>query len=414
MIRLALFGLTGIVGTGIGFMVGLYATFPSEKALEWLAFQVDKNTNHEYAIGAESVHPWWAAGLSFDSLQVYTVKRGRRVKDQPQTWDRTPFVHFESLSIRAAPLSFLTGRQGYAFDAELLGGALDGVYSFSEALVDLSFDLDGLDLAEMGTGSTEVALNLVGQLGGEGDLTLNLKEIKESTGNLAFAIEGFGIAAGSKMSGFDLPVSTFTTAKLGFEVRDGKMTVTEGLFEGDVISATLSGDVTLNKKLSRSRSKLDLGFTLPEELQTLADLVPTLKRSKDADGVYHCNIQGTISAPSFRCGKGMTPKAVRESALGGPSDDGPRVLGGATGENSELSDEERRAKREERIKERRERLRKRREEQGSDPLTDPPRLPAVPFGPEDDPVGIEDRFQDPPDLPEDFGPPDEGPVEDEP
>ncbi len=403
MIRLALYALTGAFATTVGFVAGLYVTFPSEAAITFLNYQIDKSSNHEYALGADSLRPWWAMGLSFKNLTVYSVKRARHVRDQPLAYERAPLVHFDSLGVRLAPLSFLTGKQGYSFAAGVLGGAIDGVYAFSTDLIDLSFNIDALDLSKLGASGPEATFNLVGALGGDADMHVNLKEIKQSSGTLALAIEGFAIGPGSKMAGFELPETKFTTAKLSFDLHDGKMSVTEGSFEGDVISATITGDVTLNKKFGRSRNKLDLGFTLPEEFQKLADLSPTLKRSKDDEGHYHCAVGGTLAAPSFRCGKGLAPR-VREGTVGGP------LAGQGQGPDDgsdELGDEERRARREERIKDRRERLRKRREEQGLAPLPAPDR-PGIPFAPADDAPGLDQRFPDP-DEPADEPPPEQPP-----
>lgn len=405
MIRVALYGLTGAAASVLGFVLGIYATFPGDAAIAFISSQVDHRSQHEYALGAESLGPWWGTGLRFADLTVYTVKRARHVKDQPQTYDRSPLVHCDSLGIRLAPLSFLTGKQGYAFKAEMLDGALSGLYAFSADLVDLSFDIRDLDLTKLGAAGSEATVNLVGSLGGEADLHVNLKEMKQSTGVLSLSIDGFGIGGGSKVSGFELPETKFTTAKIAFDVHDGKMTVTDGTFEGDVITATVSGDITLNKKMGRSRSKLDIAFTLPEDIGKLADLSPTLKRSKDDEGRYHCSVGGMISAPSFRCGKATTPRVTRDASAGGLIGDG------ATQDNSELSEEERRQRREDRIKERRERLKKRREEQGLTPLGSTDRSSA-PFEPGEDtlppmdlpgPAGLNERFRDPDELGQDLG-----------
>ncbi|MSP54541.1 MAG: type II secretion system protein GspN [Myxococcales bacterium] len=406
MIRVALYGLTGASASAIGFVLGMYATFPSDAAIAFISSQVDHRSQHEYALGAESLGPWWGTGLRFADLTLYTVKRARHAKDQPQTYDRSPLLHCDSLGVRLAPLSFLAGKQGYAFKAEMLDGALSGLYAFSADLVDLSLDIRDLDLTKLGAAGSEATVNLVGSLGGEADLHINLKEMKQSTGVLSLSIEGFGIGAGSKVSGFELPATKFATARVAFDVHDGKMTVTDGTFEGDVITATLSGDVTLNKKMGRSRAKLDIAFTLPEDIQKLADLSPMLKRSKDDEGKYHCSVGGMVSGPSFRCGKGTTPRIGRDGpGSGGLIGDGP------TQDNSELSEEERRQRREDRIKERRERLKKRREDQGLTPLENNTRSSA-PFEPEDDtlppmdlpgPAGLNERFRDPEDLGQNLG-----------
>jgi hypothetical protein len=43
---------------------------------------------------------------------------------------------------------------------------------------------------------------------------------------------------------------------LAFEAHDGKLEVTEGAFESSTLDATVSGDITLNKRLARSRLRL--------------------------------------------------------------------------------------------------------------------------------------------------------------
>ncbi len=384
MIRLMLWSMAGAAWTTLFVGVGLWATFPQDPVRERVEFESVKFTDKQFAVTMASVRPWWL-GLSGSDVTVYSLKKGRKSKDVPKPpYERRPLMTLDALSVRAEPFSYALGKRATAFVAKLLGGAVDGRYSESEAAVDLSFEASGLDLGRLASGDGDDALHLLGVVAADADLHLDTTDVKESSGAMHLAINGFGIGAGSKAGGFGLPEAAFDRAVLTAEIHDGKLEITEGVFEGSVISAVLTGDVSLNKRLSRSRNHLDLAFSLPDEYDELAQLSPTLKRSKDEEGRYHCAISGTFVSPTFRCG-GRSGKVS-----GGIGDRG--VIGSRGGDG--IDDETRKKEREARIAERRERLKKKREEAGIEdprPLDEEPRRP---FDAEDDPGNPDFRFPD--------------------
>jgi type II secretion system protein N len=383
MIRKLLWGLAGVVWGGACFAVGVQLGFPEDAARARIAYEVAEASDDEYAVDFGGLAPWRLSGLDARDVKLYTVKkprkglRGKKGKakaeehaDTPEALERTLALGLDRLAVRAAILPLLTGNRAVAFVAESIGGTLDGTWSQSDKGISLAFDADDLDLSKLPRseeGTNQLAF--LGKLQGHADLVLDSGDPKKSTGTLRLDLPGFGLEKGSKVGGFELPEVIFDKAVVAFEAKDGKLEVTEGTFESSTLTATVSGNIALNKRLARSRLRLEIVFTLPEDLDKLAQLAPDLKRARDSEGQYHYLVTGTILDPSARpnragkrAAKGLRDKGDGEGpglldGPGLPGANGP--LGGA---NGDMNDEERRAAREERLRERRERMRKRRED----------------------------------------------------
>lgn len=361
----------GCMGAGfVGLVAGVYTTFPSEEAAAFAEVQFHK-ANKDYALDVGDVRPWWLPGVRATAVKLYSVKKGRKSKDQPDPpMIRTEMMALDALAVRLQVLPRLLGKWSFGYSAELLGGAIDGSYAKGDAGVDLDFTASAMDLGQLNIQKDDVSVQLAGKLAGQSDLTLDSEDVKNSKGFVELSFDGLQLAEGSKVMGLDLPVVTFSAAKVRMEAQEGKLVVTDGHFDGDVLDMTLSGDISLNKKFERSRNRLDLAVTLPEDLDRLAKIAPQMKRARDEEGAYHFSIGGTVLSPTFRPGRGSSKGLAKDDdgAVGG----GPRLtpglgIGDAGGDEAadpEAAREERRKRREERIRERRERLRKRREEGG--------------------------------------------------
>lgn len=394
MIRFLAWGAAGVAWFALTFFIGLYVTFPSDVVRTRVEHESVAATDKQFAVSMDSIHPWFA-GVRATDVTFYGLKRARRTKDVTEPgYERTPIITADSLVVKARPFDWVLGRSAVGWDASLLGGVLDGSYAEGEAAVDVAFHLAKIQLAQLGLSTSERTINLTGTLEGDADLHFDTENPKDSTGSFALRAEGFGLGAGSSVGGFNLPEAPFTRAVIAAEIDNGKLVIQEGAFEGSVIDAALTGDITINKKVLRSRHRLDLSFALPEEFDQLAQLSPTLKRSRDEEGRYHCTVNGQLFSPTFRCGKSFTP---RKSSLSADRD-GPGL-----GLDDEQSDEDRRIAREERMKERRERLKKRREEAAAKREeaggATGPKLPAAPRlpnefddEPEDGPPPLDERF----------------------
>ncbi len=424
MIRRVAWILGGCVWGVVAFGVGAWAAFPEEAVKDRMVYEVGKGSKDEYALDVEDLSLWRLSGLDARDVKLYTVKKPRKgpkkkkPAEEPEATDapesaleRSLALSLDRLAVRAAVIPTLMGERAVAFVAETLDGSIDGTWAQSKGGVKLAFDADDLDLSLVPPGKEGTQLSFLGKLQAHADLELDSDDPKKSKGTLRFDLPGFGLAKGSKLGGFELPEVVFDKAVLAMEADNGKLEVTEGTFESSTLTATVSGNVTLNKKLARSRLRLEIVFSLPDDLDKLAQLAPDLRRARDAEGQYHYLVTGTVLDPSARAtragAKGKGPGARDKG-----DDDGmpgllDRPFAGAGG--GDASDEDRKAAREKRLEERRERLRKRREdaEKNGAPGMDRP------FPPRDDGDLPDDfvppGFEDGPPPPQEF-PPDDGPM----
>lgn len=397
MMRWLLLGIAASGSACMGSLVGLFVTFPSQAASEWAAYQVHERDD-DYALEVGDVRPWVFPGLRATDVTFYSVKKGRKTKDDPEPAAvRSELLKLDSLAVRIQVLPRILGTWSFGYAAEMMDGTISGHYARGDSGAELSFEIADLDLGLAPIQTDDATVILGGKLGGSSDLVLDSEDVKASTGSLELVFDGLKLAEGSKVMGLVLPVVQFATAKVRLEAKEGKLAVTEGTFDGDVIDMTLSGDIAINKKIERSRNRMELVVTLPPDLDQLARIAPSLKRARDAEGAYHFNIGGTIVSPTFRAGRGTGGIAKNDDD--GPrgrldgGDEGSEMADGDAGTDADATRDERKRKREERIKERRERLRKRREEAGTATSG------AMDEGPEFDPRGREPR-----DVPPDMGP----------
>jgi type II secretion system protein N len=414
MMRRVALGLAGLGWASACFVGGLWLAFPEDAARTRVAWEVSRASKDEYALDVAHLSPWRLSGLDARDVKLYTVKKPRKVRPkkgedgeaapEDQALERTLAFSLDRLAARVAILPLLTGERAVAFLAETLGGTVDGTWAQSDKGTKVAFELDALDLARVPHGEGTTSLQLLGRLDARGDLLLDTQDTRKSAGTMRFDLPGFGLAKGSKLGGFDLPEVVFDKAVLAFEVEDGKARVTDGTFESSSLDATVTGDITLNKRLARSRLRLEVVFTLPQDLDQLAQLAPDLRRARDTEGKYHYQITGTVLDPSARPSRGGVGKARERLKVGEVGGEGAPVIGDVppAGKDAaepriepDASPEDRRAAREERLRERRERMRRRREEAeargdvgeklGRDPgppRDEPDDLPYIPPGAE--------------------------------
>lgn len=383
MLRIVLWGVAGLMWGMGSFLAGLYLTFPEEKARDYVAYEFYQRTDEDYTLDASSLSLWWLSGVKMDDVTIYEVKqarRGRMVDDEEEgassEGERIPYMHFDVFGVRLSLPHLLLGQQALAFLVETCGGEIKGSYADSSGETSVSLSIEDLDLGQAsdsivggllkGMGFRSAAetagewLKVLGTVEASLTIELNTEDVKESTGSFSFQINGLTLTPGTQMAAFDVPEAKFTKAILSMEVKEGKFEVTEGAFESETVNATISGDITLNKQLRRSRNRLEVSFSFSEDLDSRAQMLPDLKRARDNEGKYNALLTGTIVSPNFR----LSRSSPATSRLNRSGSDGPVVSDRtplATRDDG-LTDEERRKQREERIKERRERLKKRREE----------------------------------------------------
>ena len=186
-----------------------------------------------------------------------------------------------------------------AFDADMYGGSLEGEVGVLGDEQRLFAEGRGLDLSRLPLSGDDWNANLTGLLTLDSDVALNRDEIKKSEGSFKLSVDQLKLESG-EYSGFKLEPMAFTEAVLAFEVEDGVAKVTQGHFVSDLLEATVTGDITLNKDFKRWRVRLNVVVTLDETLDKLARFSPALSDARDDEGNYHFMMAGTPGLARMR------------------------------------------------------------------------------------------------------------------
>lgn len=414
------------------FALGFQWMFPDEDALRWARWKTEDSSRGTWAFDARDLDVTIFGAVALDDATLYKLERPRRVRGEQIPGAPVPMLTSPRVSARLELLPLLTGALMVALNADLYGGDLDMRVGQDGALRVIEGDLDGLDLSRVPLSGDEWTVDATGTAALVSDLQIDTEKIKESQGTLSLRFQDFKIAGG-EIAGFKLEPMTFTEAVLAFEVEDGEAKVTQGKLVSDLLEATITGEITLNKDLRRMRMRLQFQLTLNEELDKLARFVPTLSDARDDDGVYHLILSGTPATARVRgdrlaargderprSGRVNGPDGFQGPGQNGlgigelPGEDGDPGVGEEEGDDDAASRRERRL---ERIRRARERRQQERDDEGQDGS------PARPGGRTFEPMmpsrggddgqeprgqGDMDEFGRPPD---DEGPPEDGPPE---
>ena len=424
MRRIVTLALGGLATGVFGFLAGLHLTFPDDAALRWLGYQVQDATRSEWGIQADDLDLYLLSGASLDNATLMQIKKPRfRRGQEEQPAEVSPFLHMETLRARLELLPLIRRGIMVAYSADLYGGNLSGEAGEVSGVRRLVAEGSEIDLSKIAFAGEDWTLDLGGLLSVDADVSLDTEAIKKSEGFARLRIDKL-VLQGGEFSGFKLEPMTFTESVLEFEIENGVAKVTKGHFASDLLEATVSGEITLNKDLRRCRLRLNFVLTLSDTLDKLARFAPTMSDARAEDGTYHFIMAGSPGLARPRADRmgarggpgseeGDGPGIMRPPMLGGP--DGPgdvEGMDGPSGGDDEASAEERRQRRLERIKKARERRRQRMDEQGGtmpegDGPMDPPFPPRIRPGGENGPIGEPfDPEEDGP-IDEPMGPPDE-------
>lgn len=367
MVKWILGILAGLAWCGVVFVLTLWLTFPSDAIVERARYEVQKASNGDIALKADSSSPWWA-GVSLNNARLVSV-------DQDAG---TSSMMLEADYIAAQTSVFS------AFSSDLPVHALIGIGG-SDIVVDADLDRGAgfmpkrID-ASAPTLSVSALSGLLAPLGvtltGDGDLDLDLdldvgKGVSEHDGRLVARGKGITLtlAMPDPISGGDtefvLGPMTVADLDLTVDVKDGKATFKRGTLRSDLVTLELDGEIRLNEKLGRSRMQADLAVSgLGGQLQTFE---PFMASAKAANGDYKYKITCSFDRFSTSCirpdaGGSRSGRTTRPGRLNVPSaiSSGAGSAGGDDGEDptdrAARLREERRKAREERLAERRNRI----------------------------------------------------------
>ena len=383
---------------------------------ERVQFEVDRSTGGGIQLVLGDVGAWTLSGLSADDVQLLRTKTSSRKRDSEEEKEPSLLAQFDSIRARVQLMSLLGGSKLLDLKGEGYDGAIELLLGVSGGEGVFEMEAQDLDLSQYPAHLPDgEALQLTGRLQAESDLRIHFEDTEESSGSLRLEIDGFGILN-------EAFADTFSEAVVELEAEDGRLVVNKGKFEGDKISAELSGEIVLKKRISRSKVDLQLKVQLDSSYELLANAAG-YKRARDSEGYYHFKCTGTLDRRRCRKdtasarGNRRDSSSRRDRRRGGRRDrdaDGGSA-GGGIGDRvrPDESAEERRERRQERIRERRRKARERRESGGEERLRPdasrsqrrgrrPESEEIDDLDPEDDLVEEEPPFDDEAPLPDDL------------
>lgn len=364
-------GLLSSAAGSLAFLLGAHVTFPDDAALKRLRFEVEDQSRGEWAIDASDLDLHYLSGVSLDDAIIYKVKKSRlrRRAEDERPAEITPWLNADRLSARLELLPLIRGGQMIAFDADMYGGTLEGEVGQVGDEQRLFAEGRAIDLSRMPLSGDDWTANLTGLLNVDSDVVINKEEIKQSSGSFKLSVDQLKLESGEYM-GITLQPMVFKEAVLGFEVANGVAKVTEGHFVSDLLEATVSGDITLNKDYKRWRVRLNVVVTFSETLDKLVRFAPGLADARDDEGNYHFMMAGTPGLAKMRPDR-LGAKGDRSGGSNrGPMSDegdippGPEAPTFEDDPGDGSTADERRERRLERIRKARERRKAREAERG--------------------------------------------------
>ena len=245
---------------------------------------------------------------ALDPYDIYLTDRGRSLSfltgiryrlDHPalEMADQTR-IELDDLEVRPKLMSLLTGRAGakatlHQGNAEM---TLDAAASRDKVNADI--ELKDIDLGRFGV------LGFAGVKGAglvSGKITLDggVNDLASFNGLIDLKLKKIRLDEQSIM-GFKLPEAVIGEGTLLIEIKNGKLVMKSVQLgrQSDDLSATLTGDLTLNRNLNASALNLRAVFSLSGKLKSaLSMLEGLIAAAKQADGRYAYKMTGILGQP---------------------------------------------------------------------------------------------------------------------
>jgi type II secretion system protein N len=271
----------------------LYYRFPSNTIKAYLVSEAAEATP-PMVLSLKALRPSFPPGVDF-------VDVGLALRETPQQ----DLMRASRISIIPAAWSFLLGEPRYTFDAHAYDGDVEGHVQFERYATNSPFAtsvrLNGIHLGHHPYLASLVGREVSGVLGGTIDLAAQQNKLIEGAGQGTIVVSDGSIKLLKPVLG--LESVTFDRLFMEMTLKDRKLSLNRVQLDGTTVKGELSGHVTLNADLSRSRLDLKgtmeplggiLGNTKGDAaaLRLLRQGLTKLKRS--------FVIQGTFRNPQFK------------------------------------------------------------------------------------------------------------------
>jgi len=247
---------------------------------------------------------------TLDPFGIYVSDRGRSLSlitgvryrlDHPtlELRDQTR-IELDELEVKPKLLQLLTGRAGAG--AVLRQGKSELILDAyaKKDRIESDMDLNDIDLAKFGV-LAFAGVKGSGMISGKAHVDGALSDLATLNGNLDFKLKNVQLDE-QMIIAFKIPSLSISEGTLNIEIKNGKLVMKNVQLgrQNDDISATLTGDIALNRYLNSSALNLRIVFSLSPKVLTsssLSFLESLLTSAKQSDGKYAYKLTGTLASP---------------------------------------------------------------------------------------------------------------------
>jgi len=271
----------------------LYYRFPSDTIKTYLVSKI-ASADPPMVLSLKALRPSFPPGVDF-------IDVGIALRETPQQ----EMLRASSISITPAVWTFLSGEPRYHFDAYAYDGDIEGHVRFERYATDAPFttsvSLNGIHIGRHSYLVPLVGRDVSGVLDGTIHYRAQQNKFVDGAGQATIVISGGSVKLLQPILGLDS--LNFDRLFMEMALKDRKVSLKRVQLDGKTVKGELSGTITLNADLSRSR--LDLKGTMEPlggifgntkvdvaALNLLRQGLKKLRRS--------FVIQGTFKNPEFR------------------------------------------------------------------------------------------------------------------
>ena len=211
-------------------------------------------------------------------------------------------VKLDEVSLSPALLPLFLGKMGGTLQIQQAGGVLKATGSFRENQTSFEFDSKQMDLGKTGLIPLAFGIQAGAILQGNGQIDLDPTDYTTLDTSLSAQLSQVSIDP-QVIAGFQIPALNISEGSVDVKTDHGKLLISSVKLgkpgqTTDDIQASISGDITLGKKLESSTLNLKVRFSLSQNvLRSFVILDAILGSGKQADGSYLFTLKGPLLAP---------------------------------------------------------------------------------------------------------------------
>jgi len=285
----------------------IFLTFPYQASKKQIENQINQGLPSHLSIEINKLRYAFPLGVKISDIKVINVKQRTELIRISKAKLKLPIHALPFLPMKRITLS-------YWF--QLYGGSISGSLklqpnSTSAAnliLSGLDVSIKSITLSRIIPQAKSYGIMLKGELKGALSIKNKNGPLQQGSGTLKLRLSNAGLKPSNILGFFQLPAITFKNAKAELIIDKGIVHIREEdlLIQGDKLNLSATGTVHFmqNIRYSRIDSKIQIRpsksldkIFMDSMQKNFNFIVPIIKKSKDIQGNYGININGTLSKP---------------------------------------------------------------------------------------------------------------------